>query len=259
MFLTGCLQSAKNTEESNGMDNMVDSTGSENGENSNSEYIYDCEAPGYFSNLGDFYMFALTGSRDPSSYMDSYTAENVEWYANIDSDALLKIEDLFHDKRITEDVEQILIPYKSNCYQYELKSGIIINIEYDPQRFTSFTDMTEIVGDSTVKYVTEDSTNKFSLNAERETVYVKKVDGITINRQMLSSVQFDYYCFATIIDGYKIRIITDWVDKYSSQNEMMADPKNECIKAFFTDSELSGAIKGLKSCIGTKKSSLLDD
>ncbi len=67
-----------------------------------SVYIYECEAPGVFANLTDFYKFASSGSRDPDKYIDSYTAENISWYASVEPAALLKIEDLFNDEKILD-------------------------------------------------------------------------------------------------------------------------------------------------------------
>ncbi len=253
VLLTGCSQ--YHNEKAAAIDsNSNEETGNHyanNGTNVTSDYIYDCEAPGVFANLNDFYKFATSGSRNPEDYIDSYTRENIEWYASVDSNALLKIEDLFNDADIANEVETVYINYINNDYTYLLKSGITVNVKYAPGGATIGT-MTDVArGDEA--FVREDSKTEFSISSKDDKIYVKEVNGITINRQMQKSLHVNYFSFTTLIDGYKISIETYWADKYSSQDQLLNDPTNQFVKSFLTDSELPEAIGVFKSCIERNK------
>ncbi len=200
-----------------------------------------CEAPGYFRNLNDFYTFALTGSREPSLYTDEYTQRNVHWYPNVSSMALLKIEDLFDDKSFTSDIKDIFLPYESNNYQYVFNSGIIIDIEYDPKAYTSSSDLGK---DYT--YITENNKNVFSSGFDKNIAYVTTMDGIKIYRS--ANEKNEYYILTMFADGFKMEISTYWKSTYSSCEELLNDSKNQCIKKFFTD-ELSSAVSSIKANI----------
>ena len=245
IFLSGC-----SVPKSNNSDENIKKVTDE--DSTNSQYIYDCEAPGYFSNLDDFYTFATTGSRDPSKYSDPYTAENVSWYPNIDSNALLKIEDLFDDEKFTEDIDEIFIPYLPNHYQYVSKGGIIVDIKYNTKHVSSHTDKVDSTVNDSVKYIEENDSNKFSLGAEKNVVYVKNINGVTVHRQVKKLGSEEIYRFTAIIDSYEINIETYWgKGGYSSHKELLEDEKNNCIYSFFIDTKLSGAIDRLKHCINS--------
>ncbi len=70
---------------------------------------------------------------------------------------------------------------------------------------------------------------------------------------MKKSLTVDFFCFSTIIDGYKITIEAYWADKYSSQEQLIDDPNNTFVKAFLTDEEMADAIGVLKTCINNQK------
>ena len=220
--------------------------------NSDSNYIYECEAPGVFSYLNDFYKFATSGSRNPKDYVDSYTSENIQWYASVDSHALLKIEDMFDDTDIIDDVEKIVINYEANNYTYVLKSGVTVNVTYAPKSMAIGT-MTDIVCGDKTEFVQDVDNNRFSIASTDGKIYVMEVNGITINRQMKKSLNVNYFSFTTLIDEYQISVETYWADKYSSQDQLLNDPTNQFVKLFLTDSDLSVAVSTLKSCIKSKK------
>ena len=208
----------------------------------------ECEAPGYFTNLTDFYMFATTGSRDPSLYTDPYTSENISWYHTVDSKALIRIEDMFGES-FTQEVKEILIVDRDNCYSYILKNEIDISIEYNPQKFISLEEITEKLENESTKYIEENDTDNFTLNAKDGKVYVKKINGVTVHRRTTRLPTKGYvYCFDTVIDGYRITINTFWPIQYDSQTNLSEDHK-KCIESFFMDDELLESVETLKKCI----------
>ena len=228
------------------------SNNSSNDTNEPDDYIYSCEAPGYFSNLSDFYKFATSGSRNPEDYAGSYTSENIDWYPNIDANALLKIEDLFNDTDIKDNVEKVFINYEANNYTYVLTSGVTVNVIYAPKSMVIGT-ITDIVRGDKTEFVQDDDKNRFSIASTDGKIYVKEVNGTTINRQMKKSLDVYYFSFTTLIDEYQVSVETYWADKYNSQDQLLNDPTNQFVKSFLNDSELPNAIDTLKSCIDKNK------
>ncbi len=253
-FLTGCSQIREDKTESGGSDSTNILGISDVSDSAN--HIEDCEAPGRFTNVNDFYKFAISGSRNPEDYTGRYTAKYIGWYSRVDSKALLKIEDLFDDADITDNVETILIDYADNnyChYSYVLKSDLIITVEYWTEGMTIET-MTDVLREEGETFVLEDDQTQFSIASQDDRIYVKEINGITIYRQMVKEYEGgNYFAFTTLIDGYKISIMTYWFTEYSSQDQMLNDPTNQFAKAFLTDSELPNAIGTLKSCIDGNK------
>lgn len=255
MFLTGCSQFYENETESNDSDSVsieeADNNYDSRGVSDTSDYnISDCEAPGWFRNLSDFYKFATSGSRNPEDYVDSYTSENIYWYRSIDSDALLKIEDLFSDPDIANEVEEVWILYRNNCYSYELKSGVSIDVDYTPLHTETMADIVR-VGDP--EFVQEDNQTKFSIASQDGKIYFKEVNGITVYRQMKNSFNENHFKFDALIDGHKITIYASWTAEYSSQEQFLNDPGSRFVGAFLNDSELPDAIEILKACIDKKQ------
>lgn len=201
-----------------------------------------CEVSAYFRNLNDFYTYALTESRDPSLYTDELTQSNIHWYPNVSSTALLKIEDLFDDKNFISDIKEIILPYEANNYTYVFNSGIMIDIKYNPKISSSSFDLGE-----EYTYITETDKNVFASSSDKDTVYVTTVDGTKIYRRI--NEKTEYYILTMYVDGFEVEIRTFWVGNYSSHEELLNDPKNQCIKKFFTD-ELSSAVSSIKENIG---------
>ena len=139
----------------------------------------------------------------------------------------------------------------ANYYNYELESGIIISVRYDPKKLPAKIDEESYFVDY-AKYVQEDDQNKFSVSSMSGIVYAKEVSGVKIYRHMSEYENFE---FATVIDGYMIRISTSWsYAQYSSLENMLNDPKCRFINSFLSDDELPHAINTLKSCIAKKSS-----
>lgn len=252
MFLTGCSQFHENETESNDSDSVsieeADNNYDSRGVSDTSDYnISDCEAPGWFRNLSDFYKFATSGSRNPEDYVDSYTSENIYWYRSIDSDALLKIEDLFSDPDIANEVEEVWILYRNNCYSYELKSGVSISVSYNLQGHSIGT-LADTVNDGEFRYVQDNDQNKFSLSQD-DTIYVKEVNGVTINRLLKYSFNQNWFTFSALIDGYTITLN----QTYRSQEQLPNDLPNQLVKSALTDSELPAVIDTLKSWVNKKQ------
>ena len=253
IFLTGCSQIHEEKTESETLAPTKETDSDrEYDVNSGSNYIYDCEAPGVFADLSDFYKFATSGSRNPKDYVDSYTSENIQWYASVDSYALLKIEDLFNDTDIKDNVEKVVINYEANNYTYVLTSGVTVNVIYAPKSMVIGT-ITDIVRGDKTEFVQDDDKNRFSIASTDGKIYVKEVNGITINRQMKKSLDVNYFSFTTLIDEYQVSVETYWADKYSSQNQLLNDPTNQFVTLFLSDSELSVAVNTLKTCVESKK------
>lgn len=248
VLLTSCARYDNQINETTFNSSEHNTKHTDNEETSNSDNQGECEAPGYFSNLTDFYAFATTGSRDPSLYSDPYTSENIGWYHSVDSKALIKIEDMFGEA-FAQEVKEILIVDRDNHYSYILKNGIDISVEYNPQKFVSLENITEKSENESVKYIEENDTDSFTLNAKDGNVYVKKINGVTVHRRTIKLPREGYvYCFDTVIDGYRITIDTFWPIPYDSQTNLSEDQKNS-IESFFTDDELLESVEMLKKCI----------
>jgi hypothetical protein len=213
-----------------------------------------CEAYGYFSNLDDFYTFATTGSRDASQYTDPYTAREVHRYDGVDASALIKIDEILKDKLLIEELIEVQVTAK-NEYAYVFKSGMVVCIKHRGW-FASMIDKAKadaIFIREETKYVIESETDRFSVDAPIDSVYVKEIDGIHISRQKKESYKTEYFHFTTRIDSFEIRIAAYWADEYSSLEEWMNNPKNQSIMDFFDDERLPDAIANLKAAIESSK------
>jgi hypothetical protein len=213
-----------------------------------------CEAFGYFSNLDDFYTFATTGSRDASQYTDPYTAREVHRYDGVDASALIKIDEILKDKLLIEELIEVQVTAK-NEYAYVFKSGMVVRIKHRGW-FASMIDKAKadaIFIREETKYVIESETDRFSVDAPIDSVYVKEIDGIHISRQKKESYKTEYFHFTTRIDSFEIRIAAYWADGYSSLEEWMNNPKNQSIMDFFDDERLPDAIANLKAAIESSK------
>ena len=206
-------------------------------DDSTAVYVPDCEAPGYFSNLADFYTFALTGSRNPDRYSDTYTKKHVAWYASIEPEALIKIEDLFGDPALTADVSKILILYQSNRYSYVLHSGITIDIYYyEGQNMTNSWPL----NNSYYTFLSENDSQSFLSATSQKNIYLKKIGDVTVGRQRRIEPQ-KYYLFYAGVDEYEIQIST-YPSSYPSVYELLADPKNQRVAALFDPESSEGIV-----------------
>ena len=214
--------------------------------------IEECDAPGVFDNLDDFYTFATTASRDPAMYSYDWTAQNISWYPNVDAEVFLKLEDMFPDEKIVENLYKIRILGLANYYEYEFNNGINVVVEYNQERFPTSTKKVLSQSEDTV-YKNEDDAHRFSFTTDDKIVYVKPVNGVTAFRQRTGNVCY----FTTYIDGYRLSIsarLGKLINpEYSSIEELMEDPQNHCFAAFFDDAELEEAVEMLKTCIANKK------
>ncbi|MBQ9773898.1 MAG: hypothetical protein IJW30_06750 [Clostridia bacterium] len=209
-------------------DSLPDSTTSSN------PIVEDCEAPGYFSNLEDFYTYATTGSRNSEDYSDPWTAKNIWWYKKVDPVALLKLEDLIPEPSLWENLEQVLVWDFDNLYAYYFENGSFIKVRYDPIRYS------DAVPPVSTQAIQETASNSFQLNASGEAIYVKTVEGVTVERDRDEDGVCD---FRTWIGGFEIST--------SSYPYPYEQPYPSLI-AFFENDQLEENVARLKACVKAK-------
>ncbi len=212
--------------------------------------VSECEAPGYFSNLSDFYKFATTGSREASDYSDEYTAQNIEWYPNVAAASLIKLESFLANDRMADQLDKIHILYTNDKYEYVLKNRVSITIEYGVNAQTA-EEISEALSVSrpSVSCVIENSEKKFTPNVSGETVFLKETDGLLIQRESETSKYTGYVDFSTIFDGFKVSVRVNWKENYDSFDDFLKDPDNQYIASFYDDDQLSDAVAHIKEVI----------
>ncbi len=214
-------------------------------------------APGYFSNLTDFYKFATTGSRKSSDYSDEYTSRNIGWYPNVSPTALIKFESLLEDEQAADRLEKIHILHTDNKYEYEFKDGSYIRIEQGVNA-KSVKELSEYISVNRPleKCIIENSETKYTTEVSETTTFIKETDGVVVQRMVEKSKYMGFVDFSTIIDGFQITVCANWGSEYNSFDDYLKDPDNQYIAAFYDDAQLSDVVAHLKEVISNRAAAI---
>ncbi|MCL2817069.1 MAG: hypothetical protein FWD39_01615 [Clostridiales bacterium] len=220
-----------------------------------------------FTNIDDFKTYVTTGSMNSKDYVNAYVMtdsedpEGHEWKDHIptyttlfnnnprllypfNKNSFVDIRELFPDEKLLDDFRCVRI-LLSNLYNYIFESGISVSFNYDKKRYKS----NNIVDAINNRYKGWDTKPEYKYMSVKDIAVetATKGDVYIIDSVGDFKIAYSVYVFRDKIssaslhvtyDGFYIAIHTASIlDSYDTLAELIADPVNAPIAAFFTEGE----------------------